>query len=395
MATPTTQPPMPFAGVVCLVVSNLEYGGAQRQVVTLANQFAACGISSHVISLSAYLPLAAGLEGAASRLHVVQKRFRADVSVVWRLAALLRRLQAKVTHGFLLDAELAARLARPLYRRTIVIGSERNTDYQPRRRHLVPLRLTGRWCDAIIANSHAGKRFRQRVFGDSADSLFVVPNGVDTGRFSPGEQRAARARLGLPTQAAVVGMVASFKTQKNHPMFFRMARSVLERCPQAVFPCIGGALHGGLEGSGAYQAEMRALVAELGIADRVLFPGNQDEVVDWYRACDLTVLTSRREGTPNVLLESMACGVPVVATDVADNALIVREGTGFIVPYDDHAAMAGHVARLLGRPEERRELSRAARAWVEAEFSLARLCDRTLAVYQAVRERRRDGAARW
>ncbi len=386
---------MAFEGAVSLVVSNLEYGGAQRQVVALANQLALRGVSTHVVSLSPYVPLASGLDSSESRLHVIEKHHRTDVSVVWRLAALLRRLQTDVTHAFLFDAELAARLARVLYRRTVVIGSERNADYQPRRRHLIPLRLTNRWCDAIISNSSAGKRFRQRVFGATADSVFVVHNGVDTVRFSPGDGQASRARLGLDAQAAVVGMFASFKTQKNHSMFFRVARAVLERCPQTVFLCIGAALHGGLEGSRAYEAQMRALVGELGIGDRVRFLGNQDDIVNCYLACDVTVLTSRREGTPNVLLESMACGVPVVATDVADNAFVVRDGVGFVVPCDDDAAMAGRVADLLARKDERRTIGLAARHWVEHEFSLARLGEKTLSVYRTVRERRRGDGGGW
>ena len=197
----------------------------------------------------------------------------------------------------------------------------------------------------------------------------------------------ARARLGLEPGAAVVGLFASFKTQKNHPMFFRMACRVLERCPQAEFLCVGAALQGGLEGSGEHEARMRSLVAEMGIGERVRFLGNQDDVVACYRACDVTVLTSRHEGTPNVLLESMACGVPVVATDVADNALVIREGAGFVVPCDDDEAMAARVADLLSRPDERRRSGHAARCWVEREFSLPRLCDKTLAVYQTVRER--------
>lgn len=380
-------PRAPFQGVVSLIVSNLEYGGAQRQVVTLANQFARRGVCAHVVSLSGYLPLASGLATADSRLHVVAKRHRADLSVVWRLAALLRRLRTDVAHAFLVDAELAARGARLLYPRMVVIGSERNADYRPRRRHLIPLRLTSRWCDAIIANSEAGRRFRQSVFGTPADSLFVVHNGVDAERFSPGDVRESRQRLGLDQRTGVVGMFASFKAQKNHAMFFRMARAVLDRCPGTTFLCVGAALHDGLEGSREYEARMRGMVAELAIGDRVRFPGNQDDVVSWYRACDVTVLTSRREGTPNVLLESMACGVPVVATDVADNAFVVHDA-GFVVPCDDHAAMAARVADLLLDAERRRRLGLAARLWVEGEFSLARLCEKTLAVYQAARERR-------
>jgi glycosyltransferase involved in cell wall biosynthesis len=190
-------------------------------------------------------------------------------------------------------------------------------------------------------------------------------------------------------------MFASFKTQKNHPMFFRAARRVLDQHPEAVFLCVGEALHGGLQGSDAYRGRMQSLLHELGLRDAVRLVGNRDDLRPWYAACDVTVLTSLREGTPNVLLESMACGVPVVATDVADNALVVPNGrVGFVVAYDDDAAMAERVSGLLARPEERRGMGRAARAWVEREFSLTRLAERTAAVYRMVLDRRRSGLGR-
>jgi glycosyltransferase involved in cell wall biosynthesis len=380
---------MVFRAPVALVVSNLEYGGAQRQVVALANNLNAEGGDAFVVSLSPYVPLAAELVDAASRLHVIEKRHRLDVSVAWRLAALLRRLEVRVTHAFLVDAEIAARLAGALYPGTAVIGSERNTDYVPQLRHTLPLRLTRRWCAATVANSNAGRLFRARAFGIPAESVFVVHNGVDLERFTPRDTAFARAEVELGASVPVVGMFASFKTQKNHPMFFRMARRVLDRHPGAWFLCVGGALHGGLQGSDAHEARMRDMVREMGLRDRVRLVGNQDDLRPWYAACDVTVLTSRREGTPNVLLESMACGVPVVATDVADNSLVVPDGrVGFVVPYDDDAAMAERVSTLVAEPDRRREMGRQARAWVEEEFSLARLAEKTSAVYREVLDRR-------
>ncbi len=378
-----------FAGKVALVVSNLEHGGAQRQVIALANRLNATGVDATVVSLSHYIPLAAGLADASTRLHVVEKRHRFDATVILRLAALLRGRGIDVTHAFLVDAEVAARMAGALYPHTAVVGSERNSDYVPRRRHAVALRLTQRWCAAIIANSNAGRRFRIRVFRADPDSVFVVHNGVDLDRFAPVSPELARARVGLDAAVPVVGMFASFKVQKNHPMFLRMARRVRTARPDTVFVCVGAALHGGLQGSEAREAQMRAMARELGLDQSVRFIGNQDEPQLWYAACDVTVLTSQREGTPNALLESMACGVPVVATDVADHALVVPEGrAGFVVPYDDDAAMAERVVGLLDRPAERREMGRSARAWVESEFSLARLAEKTIAVYRAVLDRR-------
>ncbi|KAB2936749.1 MAG: glycosyltransferase, partial [Phycisphaerae bacterium] len=96
---------------IALVISNLEYGGAQRQVIELANHLERGTFEVHVCSLSRYVPLAADLEDAAERLFVLTKRFKFDVSVIWRLAAWLRRIRADVVHSYLFDANIAARLA--------------------------------------------------------------------------------------------------------------------------------------------------------------------------------------------------------------------------------------------------------------------------------------------
>lgn len=389
--------PLPEAPLrVALVISNLEYGGAQRQVVELANQLNARGHAAHVISLSPYVPLADGLNcrtdaesPAAGGLHVVAKRGRFDAGIVTRLARLLARLAADVVHTFLFDAEIAGRLAGRLYGRAAVIGSERNTDYHLKFRHAAALRATGRWFDAIIANSAAGRRFQMRRLGLAEERVFVVHNGIDVDRFRPGDGAEGRRELDLPLHAPVIGLFSSFKEQKNHAMFFRAARRVLAARPDARFVCVGDALHGGLQDSGAYRDRMRGLAAVEGLNGAVTFAGNRMDVVPVYRACSITALTSRREGTPNVLLESMACGVPVVATDVADNAYIVPQGRGgHVVPLDDDAAMADRMLELIADERRRNAMGAAAREWVVAEFSAGRMAEKTVSVYREVLRRR-------
>ncbi|MFQ5494519.1 MAG: glycosyltransferase [Phycisphaerae bacterium] len=374
---------MPPTPRVMLLISNLEYGGAQRQVVELANRFNTTGVDTHVVCLSDYTPLARDLQGAATRLHTICKRGKFDGTVIPRLADLMAVLKTDVVHAFLFDAEIAARLAGRLWGRAAVIGSERNTDYRRKWRHTIALRLTAGCVDAVIANSQAGKRFQMRTLGLPDATLYVVRNGIDTERFAPRPADRSTVKLDWPDDAPVVGMFASFKRQKNHAMFFRMARRVLAVHPSTRFLCVGEALHRGLQGSDAYRRSMQTMIESLGLTEAVRCLGNHDDPVDLYNRCDVTVLTSKREGTPNVLLESMACGVPVVATDVADNAIIVPDGhVGHVVPFDDDAAMAARVAALLTHEPRRRAMGSAARRWVQTEFTTQKLADATLAVYR-------------
>jgi glycosyltransferase involved in cell wall biosynthesis len=376
-----------------LLVSSLEHGGAERQVVELARALDRARFDPLVCSLSDDVPLARELPDPDALL-VVRKRWRFDAATVPRLAARMRERRVDLVHAFLFDAEMAGRLAARLAGVPVVVSSERNSDYRRPALHTAALRLTRGWVTALVANSEAGRRFSLRTTGLPASAVRVIHNGVDLARFAPGDPAAARASLALDAAGPVIGMVASFKPQKNHPLLLEVARRVLAREPRATFVCAGEPLRaqagaaplragtGAHRGVAAYHAQVARTIEEDGLAARVRLLGRVAEVERVYRACDLTVLTSRHEGTPNVVLESLACGVPVVVTDVADNRAIVPDGVaGYVVAPDDAEAMAERVRQLLADPDRRRAMGEAGRRHVEANFSVAAMARRTEALY--------------
>lgn len=407
---------------VMLLISSLEAGGAERQVIELARAMDRRRFRPVICSLSEHVPLAAGLSDDVE-LIVVPKRWKFDLTVVTGVARILAKRRIRIVHAFLFDAEMVGRLAGRIGRHPVVISSERNTDYRRPPIHAACFSLTRTLSDGWIANSHSGKRFLMRTMGIARDRIHVVHNGVDVDRFrpvktgakvpnhegAPGESRAGspchekaeslchvtngnrvREELGIPAGDRVVGMVASFKRQKNHHHFFRMARQVLERFPNTWFFCVGEPLRDNQQGAEDYHREMRTLLEKSGLGDRCRLLGVRGDMPEVYRACDVTVLTSSREGTPNVLLESMASGVPVVATDVSDNAYVVPEGRGgFVVPLGDVASMSERVRRLLENDDLRERMGRSARAWVEETFAPATLAERTQAIYNELLHRRR------
>lgn len=382
-------PPGPSKIHVLLLISSLEYGGAERQVIELANQLEAHVFETTVCSLSEHVPLATELRDAAHRLEIVPRRGRFDFGVVRRLARLMRRRRIQVVHTFLFDAEIVGRLAAKLARVPVVIASERNADYKRPFLHTLALRLTQSCFDVMIANSLAGKRFNVRTLGLDPARIRVIRNGVDVVRFRPGHGLAVRKQLGIPMSAPVVGMVAAFKRQKRHGDFFQMAQRVLRRFPDAWFVCVGEPLRANLQGAEDYHREMRERVGSLGIAHRCVFAGHRADMPAVYRMLDVTVLTSSREGTPNVLLESMACGVPIVATNVADNEHLVPGGdVGSIVGVGEVEEMADRVCRLLADSHLRRQRGRAARQWVLHRFSTAAMARKAGAVYREVLHRK-------
>lgn len=364
-----------------VVISDLEFGGAQRQVVELCNNMDRKRWDLHVCSLSNYVPLAESLRERNGRFHQVLRKSRFDWTVVPRLARLMRQIDAQVMHCFLFDAEIAGRLAGRLTRRP-VIGSERNTNYAVKRLDYLVYRMTG-WAQKLtIANSSAGADFNSRTFSLPRSRYRVVHNGVDTERFRPQGADLLRRELGIHLDELVVGMFGSFKPQKNHSLLLKAAKVVLEKFPRTRFMFVGDELHQGGSGSVEFKTGIQKLVDELGIRERCLFIGNRSDVERYYPVCDLTALPSLFEGTPNVALESMASGVPVVATNVSDNSYVIPDGkAGFIVPSGDEVALADRLMRLLGNEALRKELGRNARAWVMSEFTGKRLAEKTADVY--------------
>ena len=370
---------------VMLLVSSLENGGAERQVIELMRNLDRTRFSPVVCSLSSFVPLAQALPNQQRDLIIVEKRCRFDVTTVPRVASVMKEQRIDIVQAFLFDADIIGRLAAWIAAVPVMIASERNADYRRTTIQTVFHRMTHRLFTAMVANSDAGKKFNMNTLRLPENRIFVVHNGVDVTHFRPIDASALREEWGINDDQLLVGMIANFKRQKNHTSFFRMAKTVLLRFPHARFVCVGEPLRGNLQGAEDYYHEMRKLLCELKLEEYCLFPGNCNDMPQVYSACDLTVLTSSREGTPNVLLESMACEVPVVASNVADNSLVVPNNqVGFVVPLDDVNAMSERVCQLLSDSSLRRQMGKAGREWVKKEFSVTALVERTGTIYETL-----------
>jgi glycosyltransferase involved in cell wall biosynthesis len=370
---------------VLLLSGGLYYGGAERQIVQLAKHLDRARFAPILCTLDGTRTLF-DLNPSPTPLLVARRRVRFDPLPFLKVGWILRRWKIDIVHCFLFDAEIIGRLMGRLGGVAAVIGSERNSDYpsMPIRERV--LQVTRPLVDLLIANSHAGKRYATTRLGFPQDRVAVVHNGVDTERFRPRGRALARARLGLRDDQRVVGMFASFKEQKNHAMYFRVARRILDRRPGTRFLCVGHTPSND-RSTREYAASLRRLSAELRLDDHLSFLTDRGDVDELYPACDVTVLTSRREGTPNVVLESMACGVPVIATDVADNALILDDASGGgVVPLDDDEAMCARVSHLLGDEASLRESGLRARTTATERFSLAQWACSIGSLYEATHD---------
>jgi glycosyltransferase involved in cell wall biosynthesis len=139
-----------------------------------------------------------------------------------------------------------------------------------------------------------------------------------------------------------------------------------------------------IAGDGPLQSSLEQRAKDLGVADRVQFLGHIDDIPSLLARAAFVVHTADSEGCPNAIMEAMACGRAVVATDAGEVPLLVEDGkTGFIVPRDDNSALAERMERLITDHDICRRMGKAGRAKIEREFGLDRLIEETLAVYRS------------
>ena len=201
------------------------------------------------------------------------------------------------------------------------------------------------------------------ALGVRPDAIRVVPNGIDPALFAPSETSEARRRLDVPEGRSVVVSVASLSPRKGHQRVLEALPDVVAKRPDVLYVAVGGP---GLEGDTG--PLLRRLIAEHGLGDHVRLVGARphDEIPLWLAAADLFCLATSNEGRANVLLEALACGVPVVTTDLPPNREVVEPGVnGFLVPLGDASALGDALVRALDWPWERREIAAQAgrRTW--------------------------------
>lgn len=216
----------------------------------------------------------------------------------------------------------------------------------------------------VIAVSDSLKRLAIDL-GMSPDKGVVVGNGVDTQRFQPVDRSEARARLGLPAKASILISVGALVERKGFHRVIDCLPALLTDHPDLHYLIVGGS-----SPEGDMSAILRQQVGRLNLAERVRFLGAlpPDELKWPLSAADIFVLASSNEGWANVILEAMACGLPVVATDVGGNREVVAsEDLGIIVPFNDHAALVQALRKALGHTWKRETVLTYARtnAWDE------------------------------
>lgn len=220
--------------------------------------------------------------------------------------------------------------------------------------------------DLHLANSVAQQAFLLNYQMLPPDRVVLMKNSVDPVKFQPGDQGAARARLGLDPERFWILAVCQARPEKRVDKLLQMVHDVVQARPDQRIGFI-------YVGDGPPVAQWKQVAADLGIADLCVFAGRQNDVVPYYRAADLLVHAAERESFGNAIVEAMACGIPVVASAALGPKEIIVDGqTGFLIGLDDFAGFTQAVLRYVDDPSMTKMHGTNARVHVDTSYNVVR-----------------------
>jgi glycosyltransferase involved in cell wall biosynthesis len=363
---------------VLFVINQLESGGAEQQLVALCEGLIGRGHETTVVSIYDRLDLRHRLDAVGVPISVVGKSWKGDVSVVWRLRRLIRAAGPDIIHAYLPAACLLTGLTKWLGVRAPVIQSERNINDWRSWSRIRLENLVRRRVAAVVCNAEAVRQYLVHGEGVPVVKTTVIYNGLVLARRTrpgPAAVEAAGRDIGAPPGARIAVCVANFLPDKRHDVLLEAVRRARLAEPSLFLVLVG---------QGAGEAEVRHAIARLGLTEACVVFTDRLDPLPLLSAAHMAVLASAREGLPNALMEAMAMGLPIVASNAGGNReLVVHERGGFVCRPGDVSAFAAALVRLARDPGLAEAMGRFNRARI-ASFTDDRMVEETLRLYDRV-----------
>ncbi len=343
---------------VSFLIDNLGRAGTESQLLALIRTLDRTRIEPSLVLLDGESQSSRELEPAdcpVLRLGVKKLFARGAPRAAMRLRRFWRAEKPDIAQIYFLDSAYFGVPVAKLAGVPKIIRVRNNLSYWLTRKHRLLNRAIRPFVDATLTNSDAGRDALMRGDGVEEGRIAVIENGVDLDRF-----RFTRHRP-FSGDTLRIGCVANLRPVKNIDGLLRVAATLLKELPELRFE---------VAGEGEQRPALERLHAELGLGDRFRFLGSSDDIPAFLSGLDLAVLPSHSEGMSNALLESMAAGRPIVATDVGANSELLDGGTcGIIAPTSRDGALANAIRRMLADPASARRFGEAAQEKVERDYS--------------------------
>lgn len=377
---------------ILFIITQSELGGAQRHVLMLAIRLRAAGLTP-VVVCGGDGELPAALREGDIEVHILPHLVRpispvSDIRAVASLVSFIRSRRFDIVHCHSTKAGIVGRIAARLAGSRIVLFTVHGCVLnEPMSRPAFLLSWMTEWfagllSTRIIAVSEHDRDSLIRFRATTARKISVIRNGIEMDGATPQGPDARcviREAMGFPRNALVIGTTANFYRTKALDVLIRAAALVAHSHAQAHFALVG---------DGMERPSLELLIEKLGLRRNVILLGQHPHARDLLPAFDLFVLPSRKEGMPLALLEAMAAGLPVVATNVGGMPEVVTHGkTGLIVPPEDPDSLAEAILSIASEPALRKRYGEAGRTHVNRHFSLDTMFDQTMELYRREAER--------
>ena len=348
---------------VMIVVETLGMGGMEQVVVTLARALDRDRFVPEILCLKESGPLAVVARDAGIPVHGIgYVPGRPDYFAFTKVARLLRERGTTVVHSHNTCAFIFGALGGRLAGVRTIVHTDHARAYPDRFRYVAAEHLLSHLVHRVVGVSDATTEALYEHERIPRRKLVTVPNGIDRSRYVVDADRAeTRRALGIAPGTPVIGLGARLTEQKGIEFLVRALPRVVERHPAATVV---------IAGDGPVRPALEALAAELGVAERVRFLGMRNDIGALMRAFDVYALPSVWEGLPMAILEAMAAGLPIVASDVGGVGSAIVEGrTGFLVPPRDVERLADTLSLVLADDVMRRRVGEEARRVFHARYT--------------------------
>lgn len=366
---------------ICHVVYRFSTGGLENGLVNLINCLPSENFEHVIVTLQGHSPEFFGRLNKSVAIFDLNKQPGKDVAVFWRAWKLFRKLNPDILHTrnlAALEMQVIGFFAGIPYRIHGEHGWDINDPNGTVIRYQKLRKFVGHFIHRFIALSKEQEQYLLDKVRISEAKVQRICNGVDTEKFSDqlfATNKLHRTESGASNGKIVIGCVGRLAPIKGHSVLLKAFKKVSDACDQQV--CLK------IAGDGEERESLEVCARDLNITDRITFMGNQANIPEVMAGFDFFVLPSLAEGISNTILEAMAAGLPVIATDVGGNADLVTDNeTGLIVPSNSPDDLANAMIRLIKEPETCKDFSVKGRSKACSEFSLSTMVARYHQLYQ-------------
>jgi glycosyltransferase involved in cell wall biosynthesis len=346
---------------ILLMSRQLSYGGTEKQIAEVAKGLDRDRFQAHV---GCFVP--GGMradELSAAGIPIVPfdvRSFKSPsaLSAARHMGRYIHENNIKIVHTFDVPTDIFGVFTAAAYKTPFIISSQRAQRRLSDRRTRALLRLTDKLSDRVVVNCDAVRRelIAQSKLPD--ERIRLVYNGIDIEMFNPGLRPR---RPELKNAGIVIGVVCALRPEKGLDLLLQAFAKIAPEFPQATLAIVG---------SGPIENELKALAKNIGIMNRCLFEPATIYVAEWLRCIDIFVLPSLAEALSNSIMEAMACGCSVIASDVGGNPELVLDGrTGLLFESGNVDQLTQRLRLLIPNEELRKRLSMTSARFMREEFS--------------------------